>query len=103
MNEIIEQLHTLKREELKFISSHIDMIQNLDECVMIISGSYSAKSKDECMTRIRNIDLWIDANKLQHPGLTGFRLEVRKKMKELGVELWPDYVYRDSNHYKKRT
>jgi hypothetical protein len=66
MQQIID-LHKLDKEDLKFISSYIDQIRNLEECVMILTGSYSSKSKDECRTRIRNIDLWIDANKLKYP------------------------------------
>ena len=99
--EQIKQLHTLKHDELDFIVWYIDQIKNLAECVMILSGSFGERSKDQCMLRIRNIDLWIDANKLKYPELLVFRLEVRKKMQECGLEPWPNYIYETSNHFKK--
>jgi len=100
MEDIINQLHTLERAKLDFIVNYIDQIKNLDECVKILSGSFGARSREQCLVRIRNIDLWIDANKLSHPGLLGFRLEVRKKMQDLAVEPWPKSIYESGNHYK---
>lgn len=99
--EQIKQLHTLKRDELDFIASYIDQIKNLAECVMILTGSYGIRSTEQCTTRIRNIDLWIDANKLKYPQLLEFRFVVLKKIQECGLVPYPAYIYETSNHYKK--
>lgn len=93
-------LFKLSKEERKAIAEYLDQVSNLDEVVMILSGSYGVKSKDQCTTRLRNIDLWIDAHIKKRPYLLDFRLYVRKKMNELSVEPWPDYVYQTANHFK---
>lgn len=101
MNTDLNNLHNLKKEDRKAIIEYLDQVSNLDEVVMILSGSYGAKSKEECTIRLRNIDLWIDAHIKERTYLHSFRLHVRKKMNELEVEPWPDYVYSDINHFKK--
>ena len=97
----IKDLFTLDREALNFIESYIDQVKNLEECVKILTGAFSLKSQDECRTRIRNIDLWIDANKIKYPELLAFRLTVLKKIQECGLTPYPAYIYESSNHYKK--
>lgn len=99
MNTDLNNLFKLKKENRKHIIEYLDKVSELDEVVMILSGSY--RGKDQCMTRLRNIDLWIDARIKERPYLHSFRLHVLKKMNELKVEPWPDFVYRDNNHYKK--
>lgn len=101
MNLDLNNLFKLNKEERKAIVDYMDQVSNLDEVVMILSGSYSQKSKETCTTRLRNIDLWIDAHIKKRPYLNAFRLHVRKKMNDLRVEPWPDYVYETENHFKK--
>ncbi len=101
MNTDLNNLYKLTKENRKAIIEYLDQVSNLDEVVMILSGSYSLRSKEQCAIRFRNIDLWIDAHIKERTYLHSFRLHVRKEMNELGVEPWPDYVYRDSNHFKK--
>lgn len=100
--EIFTDLLHATPEELSFVATYINQLQNLAECKKILSpeSGASAKFKDECTIRLRNLDLWADAHKLKYP-LTAFRLKVAQVMREVGVSVYPDFIYEKENHFKQ--
>lgn len=102
MNTDLHNLFKLKKEDRKAIIEYLDKVSDLNEVVMMLSVPTLFKEKTESIVRLRNIDLWIDAFIKERPYLIAFRLYVRKQMNDLKVEPWPDFVYRDSNHFKTK-
>lgn len=101
-NQVFTDILTATPEELSFVATYINQLQNLAECKKILSpdSGASAKFKDECTIRLRNLDLWADAHKLKYP-LTEFRLKVAQVMRELDVNKYPDFIYENDNHFKQ--
>lgn len=100
MNIDLNNLFKLSKEERKAIAEYLDKVLTLEEEVMILTGGFGKIFNEEAKTGLRNIDLWIDAHIKKRPYLNAFRLHVRKKMNELSIEPWPDYVYQTANHFK---
>ncbi|WP_417365592.1 hypothetical protein [Flavobacterium beibuense] len=100
MNEFLQEAYKIKKEDRAAIIEYLDRVADLEELVMVLSGSYS--DREDSITQLRNIDLWIDAFIKERPYLLSFRLHVRKKMNELGVIPWPEYVYKEDNHFKEK-
>src|SRR5690606_6358065 len=97
MNEFLQEAYKLKKEDRAAIIKYLDRVADLEYLVTVLSGSTSSREQNQ--TQLRNIDLWIDAFIKERPYLHAFRLHVRKKMNELGVEPWPEYVYEKYNHF----
>ncbi|WP_417365945.1 hypothetical protein [Flavobacterium beibuense] len=98
MSDFLQEAYKLPKEERRAIIEYLDRVADLEELVMVLSGSYS--DREDSITQLRNIDLWIDAFIKERPYLHAFRLHVRKKMNELGVAPYLEYVYKEFNHFK---
>ena len=86
------------KEELDFTETLMDKIKLFRDDVKHANPRFSGY--ETTTIRIRNIDLWIDANIGKHPLLQEFRTYVLEEMKVLNISKWPDYVYKEQNHFK---
>lgn len=95
----INLIMNLTKKELEFTKDFISKLEYFRDNIKHAFPRFSGYERT--LIQIRNTDLWIDAHIGKHPLLQEFRTYVLEEMKTLGIERWPDYVYKDRNHFKK--
>ena len=95
---VVDFIMEASKEDLSFIDSFISKLGTFKDDIKHASPNYSGYT--QTIVRIRNVDLWIDSVIEARPELQSFRDYVLDEMKKLDIPLWPDYIYKDGNHYK---
>ncbi len=96
----ISEVMNLPLEDLEFLKSFISKLDTFRDLVKHASPQWS--SYRETVLMIRNTDLWIDAYIKKYPLLQEFRIYVLEEMKTLNISRHPEYIYKESNHFKGR-
>ncbi len=94
--EIVKDYHLIPKCQRRFLNNLNAKIDYFNEAVEFYKNNPSRYE-----TVLKNTDLWIEVYIEHIPQLQSFRDYVRSKLKELKIELYPEFLYKpEHNHFK---